>query len=185
MAVALNSLFLAPAADTNIAWTETSYLPTSTWWFIDLIEGAPEGPYGGSTAGQVRCVRGTTQPPAVRYTLQTSDAGVSEVVDNGTGLTWKQQSEPGTLTFHQALAQCVAPYRTPTISELNTLVDSSRTNPAVDTTFFGDTGSDSYVSSTPVGYVYLPGYYWYLDFSVGRAGYDNGGFTPYQVRCVR
>jgi hypothetical protein len=183
--MALNPLFIARAADGNTAWTVTPYLPSSTWWFVDLIKGAPWGPYGGFVAGQVRCVRGTTQAPAVRYTLQTSDAGVAEVVDNGTGLTWKQQSEPGTSTLDGALVRCAAPYRTPTVSELHTLVDSSRSDPAIDTTFFGDTGSDSYVSSTPVGSYYLPGYHWYVDFSVGQASYDNGGFGPYQVRCVR
>jgi hypothetical protein len=118
-------------------------------------------------------VRGTTQAPAGRYTLQTSDAGVAEVVDNGTGLTWKQQSEPGSYSWE--LAVCAAPYRLPAISELQTLVDSSRSNPAIDTTFFSDTGSDIYRSSSPVAAVDLEGYYWYVDFSNGSADFSSDG----------
>jgi len=185
--MALNPLFVAPPADTNIAWTATAYVPTSTWWFVDFIAGAPGAPYDGFVSGQVRCVRGTTQPPAVRYTLQTSDAGVAEVVDNATGLTWKQQSEPGMLGWDAAFAQCAAPYRMPAISELSTLIDSSRSMPAIDVTVFSDTGDSMVLTSSPVATVYLEGNYWYIDFTTGYADYTGNNYAgdPYQVRCVR
>jgi hypothetical protein len=185
--MALNPLFFTNVADGNTAWTATTFVPTSAWWFVDFVEGSPSGPYDGDVAGQVRCVRGTTHPPAVRYTLQTSDAGVAEVVDNGTGLTWKQQSEPGMLGWDAAFAQCTAPYRMPTISELSTLVDSSRSKPAIDITVFSDTGSSWYLTSSAVSYVYLGGNYWYIDFTTGSADYTGNNWSgdPYQVRCVR
>jgi hypothetical protein len=84
--MAVSPLFFAPAVDTNIVWTGTVYQPTAGQWFVSLIEGSPDTPQAADRAGQVRCVRGSTQAPAVRYSLQTSDAGVPEVVDNGTGL---------------------------------------------------------------------------------------------------
>jgi|HubBroStandDraft_4_1064222.scaffolds.fasta_scaffold40985_2 hypothetical protein len=179
---ALNPLFVARAVDGNTAWTATPYEPNGSQWFVDLIEGASDGEHDGPEAGQVRCVRGRAQTPAVRYTLQASDAGVPEVVDNGTGLVWKEQSEPGMYALGHT--PCVAPYRLPTISELTTLVDSSTSKPAIDTAFFGDTGSDYYISATPVGYVYLAGSYWYVDFTDGSAAYNTPA-SEYQVRCVR
>lgn len=182
--MALDPVFVAPEADTNIAWTATSYEPNGSEWFVDLVEGEPSGEHVAPGFGQVRCVRGLTQAPPVRYTLQASDAGVSEVVDNGTGLIWKQQSEPG--TYAVGHAPCVTPYRLPAISELMTLVDSSTSSPAIDTAFFGDTGSDMYISATEVGYVYLAGYYWYVDFTDGSAFYASSySSSEYQVRCVR
>jgi hypothetical protein len=167
--MALNPLFFTNAADGNTAWTATTFVATSTWWFVDFVEGSPTGPDLGDVAGQVRCVPGTPHPPAERHTLQTSDAGVAEVVDNGTGLTWKQQSEPGMLGWDAAFAQSTAPYRMPTISELSTLVDSSRSEPAIDITVFSDTGSSWYLTSSAVAYAYLGGNYWYIDFTTGSA----------------
>jgi hypothetical protein len=66
-----------------------------------------------------------------------------------------------------------------------TLVDSVTSSPAIDTAFFPDTGADGYVSSTEAGYIYLPGYFWYVDFTNGYAFYDDPAGGPYQVRCVR
>jgi hypothetical protein len=72
-----------------------------------------------------------------------------------------------------------------------TLVDSSVSSPAIDTTFFGDTGfgdvdSYGYATATPAASYYLDGYYWYVDFTTGYAWYDSvGSGDPYQVRCVR
>jgi hypothetical protein len=77
------------------------------------------------------------------------------VTDTSTGLMWRQTHSSSAMTWEQALAYCedmnfagYTDWRLPTIKELRSLVDYSRYNPAIDTTYFPNTAAWWYWSST-------------------------------------
>jgi hypothetical protein len=73
-------------------------------------------------------------------------------------------------------------WRLPSKAELETLVDDTRFNPAIDVTAFPNTVPSAYVTSTPV--VSFAGYTWSVEFFTGSAaGVLIDG--PADVRCVR
>jgi len=73
-------------------------------------------------------------------------------------------------------------WRLPTINELKTLVDMSRNNPNISTTYFPNTVSAWYWSSTTDAAVtYSP---WFLDFNSG-GGDGSNKKESYKVRAVR
>lgn len=137
----------------------------------------------------------TTAQAQARYTY--SAAG-DEVTDTKTGLTWRRCSEgqawsggtcTGTATTYPhegALAQAKTQtgWRLPSVKELSSIADKTRSNPAIDTTAFPATPSSWYWSATP--YAGGSGGAWYVDFSDGYVGYyyRNGGLNGH-VRLVR
>ncbi len=79
------------------------------------------------------------------------------VTDTATGLMWQQETPDYSMTWEQALAYCedlilggYTDWRLPNIKELRSLVDYSRYNSAIDQTFFPDTVSSFYWSSTTI-----------------------------------
>lgn len=132
----------------------------------------------------VYAVRG----PSLTYgKYQDNENGT--VTDSMTGLMW-QDSEIRPEKWEEALAYCrqlelggFKDWRLPTIKELSTLVDESRTNPSIDTTFFPATRSAAYWSSTT--FSEHPGFAWYVRFDNGLE--YNGGYKGrrYFVRAVR
>lgn len=70
----------------------------------------------------------------------------------------------------------------PTVNELQTLADYGKVNPAIDTTYFPNTQSDSYWSST--AYEDEANFVWIVYFVVGIVSNDSMDNT-YFVRCVR
>jgi len=116
------------------------------------------------------------------------------VRDETTGLTWAR--EPITVdNWTKATEERVASelatsrlagmdgWRIPTRRELVTLVDDTRHSPAIDTTFFPETASDWFWTSTVAAP--SPGdCAWYVNFGYGRASWfyrSSDGF----VRAVR
>jgi hypothetical protein len=82
------------------------------------------------------------------------DNGDGTVTDLSTGLMW-QQASVSNKTWEQALAECEGlnlaghtDWRLPNFKELTSLVDYSSYNPAINITYFPDTVSSSYWSST-------------------------------------
>jgi murein DD-endopeptidase MepM/ murein hydrolase activator NlpD len=82
--------------------------------------------------------------------------GDGTVTDTATGLMWQQATPLGTYTWEQALMYCenltlptggYSDWRLPNRSELQSIVDYNRSEPAIDTTFFPNTVA-SYWSST-------------------------------------
>ena len=122
------------------------------------------------------------------------DNGDGTVTDTETGLMW-QQGEAGAMDWEAAITYCenlVLPvggyddWRLPNRNELQSLVDYSRHNPAIDRTYFpGDMSSSYWSSTTKVdlddtgGSAYFVGFY-----SGGVDGY-GGKSGSYYVRAVR
>jgi hypothetical protein len=180
-----------PAVDTtyfNIGsqkiWSATLYaLYTNRAWDVDFTDGSLVTDSTTYGSANVLCVKGSSSAPASRYTVSTSDAGVPEVLDNGTGLHWQQAIVPGTYSNAGAASQCASPYRLPAVSELLTLIDSSLTTaPAIDLTVFpGTGGTDTYWAETV--YLRYSGSAWDVNALGSSGGYPIA--SVYRARCVR
>ncbi|HCU57142.1 MAG TPA: hypothetical protein DF984_02775, partial [Anaerolineaceae bacterium] len=130
----------------------------------------------------VRAVRGGQIPSAF------IDNGNGTVTDTSTGLMW-QKDTPEVMTWEQALAHCEGlnlgdhtDWRLPTQKELQSLVDYSSHDPAIDTMYFADTKSSFYWSSTTnaSNALFASGIYF-------RFGLDQNGdkYGYHYVRAVR
>jgi hypothetical protein len=160
-------------------------------WVVDFDGGGTNGDdkkysvnYFIKTDGYfVRCVRGG-QYPAQSFT----DNGNGTVTDNNTGLVW-QQAEPGYKTWQAALDYCNGlglgdrtVCRLPNIKELESLVDNTIYNPAIDVPFFPNAYASFYWSATT--YAEYPFSAWGVDFYGGLVlDGDNKDYVGF-VRCV-
>jgi hypothetical protein len=130
---------------------------------------------------------GHADAPAGRYTV-SSNTGI--VLDTKTGLTWTQAASTTELTETDALSYCTSlttaggGWRLPSVGELQTIIDETRYNPAIDVTAFPSTPtSDFYWSQS--GYENFPGFGWAVSFLYGISTvYMQAGQTGW-VRCVR
>ncbi len=123
--------------------------------------------------------------PASQYTIA---GGV--VTDNMTGLKWQQTLSPSSYTFSGAGTYCGGTiasstgWRIPSLRELATLVDRSKTSPAIDATAFPSTPSVQFWTSSVNGT-----YAFWLDFTDGSFNStDTSYMTPpptLRVRCVK
>jgi hypothetical protein len=102
---------------------------------------------------------------------------------------WQKATAPGTYTWEQALTYCEnltlgghSDWRLPNRNELQSIVDYSRYNPAIDTTYFPGTVASTYWSSTT--YAYSTNGAWYVSFGYGTVDY-YGRSGNYYVRAVR
>ncbi|HZR35704.1 MAG TPA: DUF1566 domain-containing protein [Nevskia sp.] len=115
------------------------------------------------------------------------------VIDHVNGLEWQAQDDGVRRTWAEAKAYCDqlelagGGWRLPTVAELNSLVDRTRREPAIDTALFPATQSDWYWTgeilaprdaSSPSVYAWNV---YFSDGSVGYGGQDGSGF----VRAVR
>jgi hypothetical protein len=117
------------------------------------------------------------------------DNGDGTISDTSTGLMWQKAIAPGTYIWEQALAYCesltlagYSDWRLPNRNELQSIVDYSRENPAIDTTFFPGTVTSEYWSSTTgAGITSIA---WYIYFGYGSvSSYVKTGYC--YVRAVR
>lgn len=108
--------------------------------------------------------------PAQAQTRFSYSADGSEVTDQSTRLTWRRCVEgmswsgsgctgtAGSFTHSQALvrAQAQTGWRLPNVKELASIVDDTRSNPAIDPNAFPDTPTENFWSTTPqVGFPQL------------------------------
>ncbi|MEE9437176.1 MAG: InlB B-repeat-containing protein [Candidatus Adiutricales bacterium] len=110
------------------------------------------------------------------------------VTDTSTGLHW-QKLTAGPMNWESALNYCenlilagYTDWRLPNITELRSIVDYGRSNPALDPQLFPDTALSPYWSATT--YAFRTYYAWGLDF---HYGYDLGlsKSNSYHLRAVR
>ena len=117
------------------------------------------------------------------------EAPSGTVIDQSTGLMWSKATTAKGKTWAEAKAAAEAvrlggytDWRLPTRAELLTLVDDTRSNPAIDTTMF-DCESDWYWTSTPLASS-PSDCAWGVLFNLGNAYYLHQG-SGGRVRAVR
>ncbi len=150
-------------------------------WYVSFVNGVIDttiksDPYG------VRCVRGGGSQPQAHYT-----STAETVTDNGTGLTWERTVDVGTFNHAEAMSRCATlakaggGWRSPSVNELQTLVDVSVASPAIHTLTFPQTPASLFWSRDIQ----------VLDSTQGwTVNFDNGTVaraltTALPVRCVR
>ena len=141
-------------------------------------------PANGQDAGPSR----PSNAPAGRYTYPAAGT----VYDTKTKLTWQQTASSAKYAWADAKTYCAGlgttlggtGWRVPTMKELQTVVDETRSSPSIDPTAFTGTPSTFFWSSSPVTFAISPTLAWYVNFDFGEARYFNPTETFY-VRCVR
>ncbi|MBV6492247.1 MAG: hypothetical protein LDLANPLL_00240 [Turneriella sp.] len=152
--------------------------------------------YFKSVSYPIRCVSSSTSSIAPKSFTDNGD----ETITDANGLMWQKCSvglsgascgtgTAQTKTWQQALTACNSlnfagqtDWRLPSIAELLSL--ASKTNPAVNSTYFPATVTDIYWSSST--YLTSVGAGWAVSFANGVSSYPGKTSTPYpNVRCVR
>jgi len=125
--------------------------------------------------------------PPGRYTVASGT-----VQDTRTGLTWQRAVDANTYTQPNAISYCTGltlaggGWRLPKVSELLTLVDPTKSSPAIDATAFPSTPGGYFWSSSAYVGAGGAGDAWYVDFMTGLSSHSPTGSTAsYRVRCVR
>jgi hypothetical protein len=105
------------------------------------------------------------------------------VTDTATGLVWQPMT--GSMQrLSAAVDYCAdAGWRLPTLIELESIVDYTRSNPAIDTSVFPATPSVRFWTATPL--LVPSGNQWTVDFTNGQTGGLSATTSSYWVRCVR
>ena len=124
------------------------------------------------------------------FTVQ-SISNQKVVVDNNTDLMWQQTIPTSTYTWDNAVSYCnkltyagYSDWRLPTPHELLTIVDNSKYDPAINTTYFPSTPSQNFWGYA--GFTSYSGTYmrYEVNFENGNPHYTNAENTFF-VRCVR
>ena len=121
--------------------------------------------------------------------LQADFIKTGDVVkDTVSKLEWQDNKIGSQTTWQGAIDRCEAlvlnghsDWRLPNINELKSLIDRSKSNPAI-VEGFKNTSSNLYWSSTTFD---SKGYAWFVDFKGGNVYYHGGKGDSYYVRCVR
>jgi hypothetical protein len=145
--------------------------------------------------GWVRCVRRAEARavPEPRYTI-SGQAPNDTVTDRSTGLVWQRQLTTATYTFDEAQAHCAGlsldggGFRAPSMKELQTLLDETRTTPPLidEVTFPGHPETVNPTFWTSSASVRSTDNAW---FSRGAATLDSAvdasKSAKFYIRCVR
>ncbi|MGK5090932.1 DUF1566 domain-containing protein [Deltaproteobacteria bacterium TL4] len=125
----------------------------------------------------------------VVYAASFTDNADGTVTDNESGLIWQKADDNTARNWETALTYCEGltlggrtDWRLPSKNELQSIVDYSVYSPAINSTYFPNTKSSNYWSSTTSAS--YTSYAWYVYF---YNGYVDGYYktnTNY-VRCVR
>jgi hypothetical protein len=112
------------------------------------------------------------------------------VVDRVTGLSWQRVLDPGVYYLHPAANYCEGltlaghhDWRLPSMIELSSITDTSRTDPAADPIAFANTPSVFFWTSQTD--VTNTGLGWYVSFKTGGTYVGNDVRRFARVRCVR
>ena len=144
---------------------------------------------GGEKRFHVRCVRDLTTHAAAppRPFAPNGDRTVTDLV---TGLIWQQDEAPADMTWDDAQAYARSldlgshrDWRMPTIKELQSIHDISRTNPAINREAFPAAQAAEYWSSTTM-FSRDSSRTWVIDFRLGIGSY-TAKTALRRIRCVR
>lgn len=169
-------------------WTSSPHVGTLHAWFVNFAWGGYTASYDVTSAGHVRCVRDSqvqTQLPPDRYTFSGTSPN-DTVTDTRTGLVWQRTHGPnhtfaGAQSYCSGLSLQGSGWRVPDMKELQTLVDETRTDLAIDVDAFPDTTGPYFWTSSPS----VDPTAWYVSFYDGSAGNGYDVTAPLRVRCVR
>jgi len=167
------------------SFTESADNSANVWYLKSIDGSVTTYPKTGSGYSNVRCVRGGSQSDLWMSDYTVIDTNT--VLHNTTGLTW-QRNPVSNMSWQDALNYCEGStvsgqidWRLPNIRELQTIVDYSKNNPAIDTGIIV-AGSVTYWSST--SYTCSASNALGVWFSSGDIGYYSKS-TSYSFRCVR
>jgi hypothetical protein len=131
-------------------WSYTTLAHSPFSWIVDFSVGRADIQYKSSHYS-VRAVRGEQSGSFGNY----RDNGDGTVTDTDTGLMWQQEMAPQSYTWQEALNYCESlllagyeDWRLPSVNELQSLVDYSRYDPAIDPVFVYHNIDRLYWSST-------------------------------------
>jgi len=184
-----------PNTVSSYYWSSTTYAssPGSAWLVLFGGGGVVNDVFKSEHDGYVRAVRGGQCGSLDNFI----DNRNSTVTNTDTGLMWELKTDDGgnrdkdnVYTWEEALSYCenldLAGYddwRLPNINELQSLVDYTKHSPSINTTFFSDTQSSSYWSSTT--YALFPNSAWGVYFGDGGVNPYDKSYNGYYVRAVR
>ena len=124
----------------------------------------------------------TPAPAPVVKSTRFSILNDGWILDRVMGLEWGQTSKVE-MNHEAALKHCAElGGRLPTLKELQSLVDYTRHEPAIDNEVFKDTRCSWYWTSTPCAW--NAGFAWCVGFGNGSVGHDHKDGVSY-VRPVR
>jgi len=190
-----------PGTSRAYYWSNDTYAPNpaAKAWYVVFSDGNANAIKGKIFNNVVRLVHGTPLPDAA-----LTDNGDGTVTDTTTGLMWDQCSQgqsgvgcaTGTvtaMTWSAALTRAVTAntanykghndWRLPNRKELESIVDITATNPAIDLTAFPATPASSYYWSSTT-YTSNPGAAWFVFFLDGYT-FAFSKSNGYSVRLVR
>lgn len=127
---------------------------------------------------------GHADAPVGRYTA-TTVTQVNAIADTRTHLMWQRAATPGTVAWAAAVAACPAlgaGWRLPTVEELETLVDETMVNSAIDSSFTGTVGC--YWTLSPIATCLSGTCWWCVSFIDGRQSLDSNDTSLNFYRCV-
>jgi len=176
-----------PHTAPSIYWTATTdACEPALAWGVDFGYGY-EGTNYKLNRRHARAVRGDRFPPEASAPL--TDNGDGTVTDARTGLMWAKAGPEASMRWEEALSYCeglsfggYTDWRLPSKTELRSIMDFSRCDPASDPAFFPDTRSAYYWSSTSSAF--MPRYAWCVHFGNG-IGCPSGKSVRRLVRPVR
>jgi hypothetical protein len=168
-------------------WTSTPLAENpDEAWYIYFDNGFSKFILAEEHEYRVRCVRTDAPagpPPTPRY--QTA---ADTVLDMRTKLTWQRIVDPTRRNWEAAKAYCAqlplsgGGWRLPSMRELQSLVDQSRFEPAIDPVAFPDTPAVEFWTGNVVSGA--PASAWRVTFANGYT-YDATATLEFLARCVR
>jgi hypothetical protein len=172
-----------PNTPSDSFWTSMPFGSVYSSWCVSFIDGLTAYNDVG-VSSRVRCVR-VSAPTCYPTRYQAQAGGL--VHDEATGLTWQQTIDAGSYIVSEATTYCAslgAGWRLPSLTELQSIVDYTKSDPAIDEDAFPNTPSDpsSFWTSSPAAGA--PGGEWSVRFDFGAASYSPSTYT-FMARCVR
>lgn len=176
-------ILVFPNTRSSCYWSSITHKQNSSLgWCLHFDRGQLSA-YDKTNSYNVRCVKGGVRP------IIFTDNGNGIVTENITHLEWQKEDNDLKYTWEAAINYCEGlslagqtDWRLPNIRELSSILDSSRFNPAIDLTYFPNTNSSGYWSSTTG--VFETGRAWYIYFYTAQVLVPHKTESNY-VRCVR
>jgi hypothetical protein len=158
-------------------WSSTMYAGSLSFAWGVLFNGGELVCNNITSLGRVRCVRGKQSPSVF---IDGNNGTVTDVITN---LMWQKQDDAITRSWEEAINFCeglslggFADWRLPNVKELISIVDYTKVNPAINSTYFPNTQPAYYWSST---------YVWLVAFGSGTTSSGYNMASLHYARCVR